>query len=75
MLPKNGSPLGPGRSSNVRFATIRPGLRARSETWAEVKKEFAWVSPLFSACWHEPEPVLLRAEGEDPAKGAAHRRN
>jgi len=25
VLPKNGSPLGPGRSSNVRFATIRPG--------------------------------------------------
>lgn len=31
------------------------------------------VSPLFSAFWHEPEPVLLRAEGEDAAKGAAHR--
>src|SRR6202035_3915793 len=39
------------------------------------KKNSHGVSPLFSACWHEPEPVLLRAEGEDAAKGAAHRPN
>ena len=32
MLPKNGSPFGPGRSSNVRFATIRSGPRESPET-------------------------------------------